>query len=168
MATSAAPGKGRTWRTSACATYKAICRHGGSYVNRAGQHDWNEDLQGLLLESVSSVWAEVFTMKVPNVAKDLSQAQVNGFRIFNKAILNALGETASTSRLSATLVQQGKLYEEKLSRLASTINAKVRELSKDANRQFLPPLLEKMEHVYEACANDSGESQVTTIVRLHC
>ena len=120
-----------------------------------------------MLEPISSVWAEVFSMKVPDVAKELSQARVKSFRIFHKAIIDALEEMGSPSRVSATLVQQGKLYEEKIIRFALTINAKIRELNKDANRQFSPPLMEQMGHIYHECANDSGEPQMMVLELLY-
>jgi len=137
-------------------TYRALVRRNGVFTNAAGLHDLNLQLCTPIVKHLASHWEKAFTRKLPYVLQSFTRKSQSLLTSFHKDIEDrSLKQGAGAAGLMM-LGEQLRTYEAIFVNLATQMVELISNLQREANREFVPVVTERLSQTYETCAAESG------------
>ncbi|ESZ90745.1 hypothetical protein SBOR_8879 [Sclerotinia borealis F-4128] len=142
------------------ATYKAICRRdGGPYTNKNGAHDWNSQLTDPIMKHLASNWEKSFSRRLPSVLQGFTKKSNGILQTFHREVEARSRKNGAGIAGLAMLSQQLRTYEATFSILTTEMVEAINSLQREANREFVPVVAQKLASAYDWCAKEVGAGQ---------
>ena len=137
-------------------TYRALVRRNGVFTNGSGPHDLNLQLCTPIIKHLASHWEKAFTRRLPFVLQSFTRKSKTLLTSFHQDIeARSLKQGAGAAGL-AILGQQLRTYEAIFANLATQMVELISSLQREANREFVPVVTERLLETYDNCAAESG------------
>lgn len=140
-------------------SYKATVRRNGVFSGVTGKRDFNAELLDPISRNLVSGWERTFQRRVPAILDEFTKKTKCLLKhVHQVAHTRAMQRQMRTSTLR-TLLNQTLAQIRTLEFLRNGLHGTVTQIQKEANRAFMPVILDSMMDAYCTCSAEKGAGQ---------